>query len=111
MTKYLETVKIKKHSETIGLQCHYMHKWVAEERSTCFPNVRGRSKYYSTPRVTTPQPRLRVHRVPQEVRHVPEEATIDDYELIEEIASADPYNGPTSSTTTIMVKRQQNTSF
>eukprot|EP00971_Amphidinium_carterae_P340687 6479138-Amphidinium_carterae.6 len=55
--------------------------------------MRARSKCSSTPRATTPQPRMKVHPVALQVQAIVEDATIDDYELIADdlIAEADPY--------------------
>eukprot|EP00971_Amphidinium_carterae_P068592 1358086-Amphidinium_carterae.1 len=60
---------------------------VAEDRSSINmigssirpPNPHNRPRYTSTPRATTPQPR--VHRIQQPVLQ-PKEEIIDDYELI-----------------------------
>eukprot|EP00971_Amphidinium_carterae_P220498 4377387-Amphidinium_carterae.1 len=58
------------------------------------PNIRTESNYTSAPRATTPQPRMRVH--PVQRRPTVEEATIEDYEILqnEQIAQADPYIFP-----------------
>eukprot|EP00971_Amphidinium_carterae_P101513 2009334-Amphidinium_carterae.1 len=58
MTKYLETAKIKKHSETLGLHPHLgNHSLNMITRG----QLRPRGSYSTTrPRRTTPQPRQRL---------------------------------------------------
>eukprot|EP00971_Amphidinium_carterae_P077769 1537831-Amphidinium_carterae.1 len=57
MTKYLETAKIKKHSETIGL-----HPYSGNRRRNMITrgHLRPRGSYNRQHRATTPQPRQRV---------------------------------------------------
>eukprot|EP00971_Amphidinium_carterae_P116061 2299265-Amphidinium_carterae.1 len=61
MTKYLETAKIKKHSETIGL-----HRYIGNKSVNMITRgqLRPRGRYGSRQlRGTTPQPRQRLHRL------------------------------------------------
>eukprot|EP00971_Amphidinium_carterae_P199274 3954783-Amphidinium_carterae.1 len=58
MTKYLETVKIKKHSETIGL-----HPYLGNRSINMFGSrgqLRPRESYMPRTRGTMPQPRQRL---------------------------------------------------
>eukprot|EP00971_Amphidinium_carterae_P181257 3595686-Amphidinium_carterae.3 len=57
MTKYLETAKIKKHSETIGL-----HPYIGNKTINMISKgaLQPRGSYTSRPRGTTPQPRQRL---------------------------------------------------
>eukprot|EP00971_Amphidinium_carterae_P334598 6469968-Amphidinium_carterae.1 len=57
MTKYLETAKIKKHSETIGL-----HPYLGNRSINMITRgqLRPRGSQSSRPRGTTPQPRQRL---------------------------------------------------
>eukprot|EP00971_Amphidinium_carterae_P212386 4214962-Amphidinium_carterae.1 len=61
MTKYLETAKIKKHSETIGLHPYGSNRAI---NMITRGQLRPRGVYNRPqPRGTTPQPRQRLHRV------------------------------------------------
>eukprot|EP00971_Amphidinium_carterae_P236424 4692025-Amphidinium_carterae.1 len=62
MTKYLETAKIKRHNETIGL-----HPYLGNHSVNMITRgqLRPRGSYATRPRGTTPQPRQRL-RVYQE---------------------------------------------
>eukprot|EP00971_Amphidinium_carterae_P177439 3519024-Amphidinium_carterae.1 len=62
MTKYLETAKIKKHSETLGLHPYIRNRSV---NMITRGQLRPRGSYAPRPRRTTPQPRqrLRVYQV------------------------------------------------
>eukprot|EP00971_Amphidinium_carterae_P238003 4725153-Amphidinium_carterae.1 len=61
MTKYLETAKIKKHSETIGLHSYLGNKSV---NMITRGQLRPRGHYGSRQlRNTTPQPRQRLRRL------------------------------------------------
>eukprot|EP00971_Amphidinium_carterae_P109427 2166880-Amphidinium_carterae.1 len=58
MTKYLETAKIKKHSETIGL-----HPYIGNRSINMIGSrgqLRPRGSYMPRTRGTTPQPRQRL---------------------------------------------------
>eukprot|EP00971_Amphidinium_carterae_P290454 5766967-Amphidinium_carterae.1 len=57
MTKYLETAKIKKHSETIGLYPYLGNRSV---NMITRGQLRARGSYNRQCRGTTPQPRQRV---------------------------------------------------
>eukprot|EP00971_Amphidinium_carterae_P258295 5126931-Amphidinium_carterae.6 len=57
MTKYLETAKIKKHSETIGSQPYIGNRSSINMISRRPPRPRG--TYSTGPRASTPQPRQR----------------------------------------------------
>eukprot|EP00971_Amphidinium_carterae_P219000 4347169-Amphidinium_carterae.1 len=57
MTKYLETAKIKKHNETLGL-----HPYIGNRSVNMITRGQLRPRGYaaSRPRGTTPQPRQRL---------------------------------------------------
>eukprot|EP00971_Amphidinium_carterae_P299993 5959833-Amphidinium_carterae.1 len=60
MTKYLETAKIKKHSETVGLHPYIGNKSV----NMITRGLRPRGSYAIRQlRATTPQPRQRLRRL------------------------------------------------
>eukprot|EP00971_Amphidinium_carterae_P335737 6471738-Amphidinium_carterae.2 len=90
MTKYLDTAKIKKHSETIGLHANTGSRGSINMIgfSIRLPNPQSPPRYTSTPRATTLKPRIKVHQLQQPIKV---EEVMDGYELIQDIAEADPY--------------------
>eukprot|EP00971_Amphidinium_carterae_P098387 1946206-Amphidinium_carterae.1 len=99
MTKYLETAKIKKHSETLGL-----HPYLGNRSINMITRgqLRPRGSYATRPRGTTPQPRQRLRVYPEENR--------DDYDFfqpkIEDMDEKRQRENMTSTTTMRMRMRQ-----
>eukprot|EP00971_Amphidinium_carterae_P294522 5847742-Amphidinium_carterae.5 len=74
MTKYLETAKIKRHSETIGLHPYLGNKSV----NMISRPLRPRGSYSTKPRATTPQPRQRMTTMVADNNNIKEETNSDD---------------------------------
>eukprot|EP00971_Amphidinium_carterae_P286728 5692705-Amphidinium_carterae.1 len=73
MTKYLDTAKIKKHSERIGLHSYLGNKSI----NMISRSLRPRASYSTKPRATTPQPRQFQTRVTDN-DNIKEEQNSDD---------------------------------
>eukprot|EP00971_Amphidinium_carterae_P232550 4614901-Amphidinium_carterae.1 len=76
MTKYLETAKIKKHSETLGLHPYIGNKSV---NMITRGQLRPRGHYGSRQlRGTTPEPRQRLHRLQDNDEIIPKIEDVND---------------------------------